>query len=109
MNITIIDEIQNYLKQNKLSDLRMYNQTKTMNANQSFALNFDYENKHYEGEAVPAAAKQCTLTNPAFDIFIDNEYNGTIVKTDDRWTSDNHFDSGLITAIGSVLITLLMR
>lgn len=89
-------------------NLHTYNQTKIMNADQSLALNFDYGNKHYEGEAVPAAAKQCTSTNPAFDIFLYNEYNGTIVKTGDHWISDNHFDSGLIAAIGSVLITLLI-
>ncbi|HEY2725892.1 MAG TPA: hypothetical protein VGI61_01860, partial [Parafilimonas sp.] len=71
-----------------------------MNINQSLALNFDYENKHYEGEAVPASSEQSLSKNPAFDIFINNEYNGTIVKTDDHWISDNHFDSGLIAAIG---------
>jgi hypothetical protein len=86
----------------------MYNQTKIMNADQSLALNFDYNNKHYNGEAVPAAAKQCTSTNPAFDIFINDEYNGTIVKTDDRWTSDNHFDSNLVAVIGSVIIAFLV-
>ena len=77
-----------------------------MNTNQSLALNFDYENKHYEGEAIPASSK--TSTTPAFDIYLDNEYNGTIVKTNNRWLSDNHFDNGLIAAIGSIIITLLM-
>lgn len=86
----------------------MYNQTETMNFNESLSLNFDYENKHYEGEAIPASSKKSTLANPAFDIFLDNEYNGTIVQTDDRWTSDNHFDHGLIAVIGSTIITCLM-
>jgi hypothetical protein len=86
----------------------MNNKQQTMNANQSLALNFDYENKHYEGEAIPASSKQSFLTNPAFDIFIDDEYNGTIVKTDDRWTSDNHFDSDLVAAIGSIILAVLI-
>ncbi len=79
-----------------------------MNNNQSLALNFDYENKHYEGEAVPASFKQDASSNPAFDIFLDNEYNGTIVRSNGRWASDNHIDSGLITVIGSIIITLLV-
>ena len=87
----------------------MYNQTKMMNTDQSLALNFDYENKHYQGEAIPASSEKSSLANPAFDIFLDDEYSGTIVKTDNRWISDNHFDSGLITAIGSVLIAFLIK
>lgn len=79
-----------------------------MNSKRSITLNFDYQDKHYEGEAVSASSKQTAALYPAFDIFLDDEYNGTIVKTDDHWTSDNHFDSGLITAIGSIIITLLM-
>ena len=79
-----------------------------MNPKQNIELNFDYQDKHYEGEAVPASSKQTSSSYPAFDIFLDNEYNGTIVKTDDHWTSDNHFDRGLIAAIGSIIITLLM-
>jgi hypothetical protein len=79
-----------------------------MDTNQGLALNFDYGNKHYEGEAIPASSKKSSLANPAFDIFLDDEYNGTIVKTDGRWTSDNHFDNGLIAAIGSILIPLVI-
>ncbi len=78
-----------------------------MNTTESIKLNFDYQNRHYYGEAVPAYAKQSNET-PAFDIYLDNEYNGTIVKTKDKWTSDNHFDSGLIAVIGAIIITLLM-
>jgi hypothetical protein len=79
-----------------------------MNSKKNIELNFDYQNKHYKGEAVPASSKQASSAYPAFDIFLDDEYNGTIIKTDDHWTSDNHFDSGLIATIGSIIITLLM-
>lgn len=72
-----------------------------MNSIQCIHLNFDYMDKHYEGEAIHASSKHNSL--PAFDIFFDNEYNGTIVKTANHWSSDNHFDSGLISVIGSIL------
>jgi hypothetical protein len=78
-----------------------------MNATKSIELNFDYQNKHYHGEAVPAYAKQNNET-PAFDIYLDDEYNGTIVKTKDRWISDNHFDNGLIAVIGGIIIALFL-
>ena len=42
-----------------------------MNATKSIELNFDYQNKHYHGEAVPAYAKQNNET-PAFDIYLDD-------------------------------------
>ncbi|MEP6466745.1 MAG: hypothetical protein ABJB05_10590 [Parafilimonas sp.] len=79
-----------------------------MNTDESLALNFDYENKHYEGEAVLASSKKSTETNPAFDIFLGDEYNGTIVETDGHWATDNHLDSGLLTVIGSVILGALM-
>jgi len=75
--------------------------------NKIFELNFNYQNKHYNGEAIGAYAKQ-NNDMPAFDIFLDDEYNGTIVKTNGRWISDNHFDSDLIAVIGSIIITLLV-
>lgn len=80
-----------------------------MDTNQGLALNFDYGNKHYQGEAIPASSEKNSTANPAFDIFLDDEYNGTIVETDGHWTSDNHIDSGLIAAIGSVLIAVLVK
>ena len=79
-----------------------------MNLKQSISLKFDYQDKHYEGEAIPASSEQTASVFPAFDIFFDNEYTGTIVKNHDRWISDNHLDNGLIAAIGSALITLIM-
>jgi len=78
-----------------------------MNSAEIIPLKFDYKDEHYEGEAVPASPENASSC-PAFDIFIDDEYTGTIVKSNDSWRSDNHFDSGLIAAIGSVIITLLM-
>ncbi len=71
-------------------------------------LNFQYQDKHYQGEAITSSSKQNSAVFPAFDIFLDNEYNGTIVKAKDHWTSDNHFDSGLLAAIGSILVLLIM-
>jgi len=73
--------------------------------NTTIKLNFNYQNKQYNGEAISAYAKQNNDV-PAFDIFLDDEYNGTIVKTSGRWISDNHFDSDLIAFIGSIIITL---
>jgi len=78
-----------------------------MNSSEVIPLKFDYKDEHYEGEAVHASSKSASSC-PAFDIFIDDEYTGTIVKSNNNWISDNHLDSGLIAAIGSVLITLLM-
>lgn len=80
-----------------------------MNAirNRIIKLNFDYQNRHYNGEAIAAYARQNNDT-PAFDIFLDDEYSGTIVKTKDRWISDNHFDADLIAIIGSIIIALLV-
>lgn len=75
--------------------------------NKIIELNFNYQNKQYNGEAVAAYAKQNNDT-PAFDIFLDDEYNGTIVKTNGRWISDNHFDNELISVIGSIIITLIV-
>jgi hypothetical protein len=51
-------------------------------------------------KAISANAKQ-NNDMPAFDIFLDDEYNGTIVKTSGRWISDNHFDSELIAIIAA--------
>lgn len=78
-----------------------------MNAisNKIIKLNFNYQNKRYKGEAI-AAFTRLNNDTPAFDIFLDNEYTGTIVKTNDRWISDNHFDNELITIIGNRLIRL---
>jgi hypothetical protein len=65
-----------------------------MNTGLTFALSFKFENKHYEGEAVSASSVRSFSANPAFDIFLHNEYEGTITKTGNHWTSDNHFDKG---------------
>ena len=70
----------------------------------SIPLNFYYQDKHYQGEAITSSSKQSTATFPAFDIFLNDEYNGTIVKAKDQWASDNHFDSGLIAAIGLFIL-----
>ena len=72
---------------------------------QSIKLEFDYQNKHYKLEAIPASPKRFNASFPAFDIFLDNEYNGTIVKINNGWKSDNHFDNDLVSTIGILLIT----
>jgi len=73
----------------------------------SIPLDFQYQNKQYHGEAIPSSSKQSTAIFPAFDIFLDNEYNGTIVKSQNQWASDNHFDSGLVTFIGGLLLIII--
>ena len=75
--------------------------------NQSIPLNFEYADRHYKGEAIQASSES-TSSCPAFDVFLEDEYTGTVIKTNNTWRSDNHLDSGLLAAIGSVIITLLM-
>jgi hypothetical protein len=72
-----------------------------MDSNQIIWLDFDYMNEHYEGEAIPLAISDCSL--PAFDIYFNNEYNGTIVRDDDHWIPDNHIDKRLMQIISRKL------
>ena len=51
-----------------------------MNLKQIVWLDFDYKNKHYQGEAIAAVSTSNNCLLPAFEIYFDNEYNGTIAK-----------------------------
>ena len=79
-----------------------------MKSKQGIRLSFEYGNEHYEGEAIPSLPKQEKSSFPAFDIFFNDEFTGKIVRVSDEWTTDNHFDKGLIAAIGGILITLFI-
>lgn len=75
-----------------------------MNLTQTVWLDFDYMNEHYEGEAIPAYSISNNSVLPAFDIYFNNEYNGTLVKTESNWISNNQIDKGLARIIGNKLL-----
>jgi hypothetical protein len=77
-----------------------------MDSKQSIALSFDYDDKHYEGEAYPSTPEGADCT--AYDVYLGNEFTGTIIKTNNAWKSDSHLESGLLAAIGSVIIAMLV-
>ncbi|MEO8711310.1 MAG: hypothetical protein ABI405_04255 [Parafilimonas sp.] len=74
-----------------------------MNLNQIVWLDFDYKNKHYECEAIPSLAVVNSSQPPAFDIYFNNEYNGTILKDDNEWVSD--IDNALVKIISCKLLS----
>ncbi len=78
-----------------------------MSPKQVVWLDFDYKNKHYEGEAIAASATNSLP--PAFDIYFDNEYNGTISKQQDCWIVDNYLEEGIAKIISRKLFSFLMR
>ena len=77
-----------------------------MSSRQSIALSFDYADKHYEGEAFPTTPECDDST--AYDVYLLDEFTGTIIKTNNTWRSDSHLDSGLLAAIGSVILMNLL-
>ncbi|MBS1746981.1 MAG: hypothetical protein JST21_12490 [Bacteroidetes bacterium] len=77
-----------------------------MNLNQSIPLCFDYEEKHYEGEAYPSTPECADCT--AYDVYLQDEFAGTIIKTNSKWLSDSHLDRGLLATIGGVIIAMLV-
>ena len=77
-----------------------------MNLNQIVWLDFDYMNKHYEGEAMPSFSTPNSSIPPAFDIYFENEYSGTIVKENNDWVSDNRIEDGLVRIITRKLSSL---
>ncbi len=76
-----------------------------MNLNQIVWLDFDYMNNHYEGEAIPALTSQNSSMLPAFDIYFNNEYNGTLLKNDNQWTANNYIEKGMVKIIGNKLLS----
>ena len=75
-----------------------------MHLHQIVWLDFDYMNEHYEGEAIPAHAIQNNAVLPTYDIYFNNEYNGTLTKNDSHWTANNHIDKDLARVIGNKLL-----
>lgn len=72
-------------------------------------LEFDYKNKHYEGEAIPVAIASKGALNPVFEIYFDNEYSGTAVQQNNTWALNNFFEEGLAKIVGMKLISFLHR
>lgn len=70
-------------------------------------LEFDYMNKHYEGEAIPVLANFDNSTVPAFEIYLHNEYNGTVVQQDNNWSLYNFFEEGLAKIVTRKLSVFL--
>lgn len=79
-----------------------------MNLNQIVWLDFDYMNKHYEGEAIPALTRHDNYLSPAFDIYFDNEYSGTIMKDNNHWSLNNYVDADLLKIIRNKLFPFLV-
>ena len=74
-----------------------------MNLHQTIWLDFDYMSKHYEGEAIPALVISNNAPAPAFDIYFNNEYNGTIVKDSKNWGAASYIEQGLLHIISNKL------
>jgi hypothetical protein len=75
-----------------------------MNLNQIVWLDFDYMNKHYEGEAIPALTQTNSML-PAFDIYFNNEYSGTLLKNENQWTANSYIENGMVKIIGNKLLS----
>lgn len=72
-------------------------------------LEFDYLNQHYIGEAIPVLTVSDNLQVPAFEIYLDNEYNGSVVKENNNWSLCNFVEEGLAKIISSKLSPYLIR
>ena len=74
-----------------------------MNLNQTVWLDFDYMNKHYEAEAIPALTNHNNVLSAAFDIYFNNEYSGTIIKENNYWSLNSYIDNDLLKIIRNKL------
>lgn len=74
--------------------------------NQIVWLDFDYMNKHYEAEAIPAFTTNNAFV-PAFDIYFNNEYSGTIIKDSNHWVLNNYMDGDMLKIIRNKLFPFL--
>ncbi len=70
-----------------------------MSLKQIVWLDFDYMNKHYEAEAIPALTNYNDSVSPAYDIYFNNEYSGTIIKDNNFWTLNSYMDNELLKII----------
>ena len=74
-----------------------------MSAHQIVWLDFDYMNKHYEAEAIPALTNHNNTLSAAFDIYFNNEYSGTIIKDNIYWSLNSYIDNDLLKIIRTKL------
>ncbi|MBV9963737.1 MAG: hypothetical protein JO072_15960 [Parafilimonas sp.] len=72
-------------------------------------LDFDYKNNHYEGEAIDISSVKNNCLLPAFDIYFNNEYTGTMRKQQDCWVADSSYymEEGIAKIIGRKLYSFL--
>ena len=80
-----------------------------MSLSQIVWLEFDYMNKHYEGEAIPAPLGSNKTAVPAYDIYFNNEYTGTIIKEGADSISTNFIDNNMVKIITHKLAPYLIR
>lgn len=78
-----------------------------MSLHQIVWLDFDYMNKHYEGEAIPALTNYENELSPAFEIYFDNEYSATIIKDNNYWTLNSYIDNDVLKIIRKKLVPFL--
>ncbi len=74
-----------------------------MSAHQIVWIDFDYMNKHYEAEAIPALNNYNNTLSDAFDIYFNNEYSGTIVKDNNFWSLKSYIDNDMLKIIRNKL------
>ena len=70
-----------------------------MNLNQIIWLDFEYMNKHYEGEAIPASYILNNCRVPAFDVYFNNEFGATIFINDDNQVSECYLHHDILKII----------
>lgn len=80
-----------------------------MQSKQIVWLDFDYKNNHYEGEAIDTSFTKNNCLFPAFDIYFNNEYNGTMRKHQNCWVPENnhYLEDDLAKIIGRKLYSFL--
>jgi hypothetical protein len=70
-----------------------------MNLNQIIWLEFEYLNKRYEAEAIPASYILNNCRVPAFDVYFDNEFGATIFINDDNQVSECYLHHDILKII----------
>ena len=80
-----------------------------MHLKQIVWLDFDYKNNHYEGEAISTSLNKNNCLFPAFDIYFNNEYTGTMRKHQDCWVVDSSYylEEELAKIIGRKLYSFI--
>jgi hypothetical protein len=70
-----------------------------MNLNQVIWLDFEYMNKHYEAEAIPASYTVNNCRVPAFDVYFNHEFGATIFIDDDNKVSESYLHDDILRII----------